>query len=290
MNGIFLLDKPLYLTSNQALQQVKKIFAAKKAGHTGSLDPLATGMLPICFGEATKFSQFLLEGDKHYDVVVKLGSKTTTGDLEGEVIATAAVPALTPLQIENVLQQFMGTIQQIPPMYSAIKHQGKPLYELARKGIEIERPARTVTIHQLVLKTYADEALQLAVHCSKGTYIRTLAEDIGEKLGSVAHVVALRRTAVVPFEHHKMMTLDELVGKNSTELFSYLLPVEMSVDSLPRLDLTASAVFYLKNGQSISLPTTSLQGLVRIFSNHQFVGVGEILAEGRVVPRRLVQH
>src|SRR5579862_9142002 len=210
IHGILLLDKPLGMTSNAALQKVKRLFNAKKAGHTGSLDPLATGMLPICFGEATKFSQFLLESDKCYQVEAKLGVKTRTGDAEGEVIAVKPVMDLTCERLEAVLSQFVGQIQQIPPMYSALKIQGKPLYELARQGIEIPREARSVQIYRLQLIDFQAETLKFEVQCSKGTYVRTLVEDIGELLGCGAHVSALRRTVVLPYNEIKMYTLDAL--------------------------------------------------------------------------------
>lgn len=205
INGILLLDKPLHLTSNGALQRVKRLFGAKKAGHTGSLDPLATGMLPLCFGEATKLSQYLLESDKYYHVVAKFGEKTTTGDAEGEVIETRPTDHLTAEAIQQAVAKFVGVIEQIPPMFSALKFQGRPLYELARQGIEVERKPRQVTIHKLELALPFEKGGQggissctISVHCTKGTYIRTLIEDIGEVLGCGAHVIGLRRTAVSP--------------------------------------------------------------------------------------------
>lgn len=293
IDGILLLDKPLHLTSNGALQRVKRLFGAKKAGHTGSLDPLATGMLPICFGEATKFSQYLLESDKCYQVEAKLGVKTRTGDAEGEVIETKPVMPLTREKIESVLRQFQGAIQQVPPMYSALKVQGKPLYELARKGIEIPREARTVHIYRLELIDFTADTLQLEVQCSKGTYVRTLVEDIGELLGCGAHVSALRRSVVFPYQGIKMYTLEALEEihqqSGSDALTQYLLPVETSVQSLPPIKLSNTAAFYMKTGQPVMIPHFPAQGLVRIFSQHEeFMGVGEILEDGRVAPRRLV--
>jgi tRNA pseudouridine55 synthase len=197
INGIFLLDKPLHLSSNGALQRVKRLFGAKKAGHTGSLDPLATGMLPICFGEATKFSQFLLDSDKYYSVVAKFGEKTSTGDSEGEVIETSSFDHVTVELFQQTLTKFLGVTQQIPPMFSALKHKGKPLYELARQGIEIDRPAREIEIFSMTGSVNVTH-FSLAVHCSKGTYIRTLVEDIAAAMNSCAHVVELRRTKVTP--------------------------------------------------------------------------------------------
>jgi len=293
IDGILLLDKPLNITSNGALQRVKRLFSAKKAGHTGSLDPLATGMLPLCFGEATKFSQFLLESDKYYRVSAKLGVKTTTGDAEGQVVATKAVPILDRQKIEQVLTQFTGSIQQTPPMYSAIKHNGKPLYELARQGIEIERKPRTVSIYLLQLGGFDHDTLDLDIHCSKGTYVRTLVEDIGEALGCCAHVSALRRLSVTPYQNASMVTLDELeethkqFGVNA--LSQYLLPAETSVQALPSVKLSTSAAFYLRTGQSVMVPHMPVGGLVQLVSeNDRFMGVGEVMDDGRVAPRRLV--
>lgn len=293
IDGILLLDKPLYITSNGALQRVKRLFGAKKAGHTGSLDPLATGMLPICFGEATKFSQYLLESDKCYQVEATLGVKTRTGDAEGEIIETKPVMALTREIIESVLRQFEGQIQQIPPMYSALKVQGKPLYELARQGIEIPREARSVHIYRLELIDFQENKLQLEVQCSKGTYVRTLVEDIGELLGCGAHVSALRRSVVLPYNEIKMYTLDALEEAHKQfgmdALTQYLLPIETSVQSLPPIKLSNTAAFYMKTGQPVMIPHFPAQGLVRIFSHQdEFMGVGEILEDGRVAPRRLV--
>ena len=295
INGILLLDKPLNYSSNQALQCVKRLFSAKKAGHTGSLDPLATGMLPICFGEATKFSQFLLESNKCYQVTAQLGVKTTTGDAEGEVIATKPVPPLTREHIESILQQFTGLIDQIPPMFSALKHQGKPLYELARKGIEVERAARQVMIFELQLEGFTHDTLSLHVKCSKGTYVRTLVEDIAEKLGCGAHVIALRRSLVMPYEQSNMYTLAELeqIREQSgvDALTRYLLPAETSVEAYPSVKLSASAVFYVRMGQSVMVPQLPEQGLVRLFSeDNHFMGIGEVLGDGRVAPRRMISQ
>lgn len=293
INGILLLDKSLHMTSNQALQCVKRLFCAKKAGHTGSLDPLATGMLPICFGEATKFSQFLLESNKSYQVTAKLGVKTTTGDAEGEVVATKSVQNISLAQIEAILPQFVGLIEQVPPMFSAIKYQGKPLYELARKGIEVERTARQIYIYQLKLEEFQQDSLRLYIQCSKGTYVRTLVEDIGEKLGCGAYVSSLRRPVVVPYEQSAMHTLAELEAIREQQgieaLNQYLLPAETSVGAYPSVKLSSSAVFYIRMGQPVMVPQLSFQGLVRIFSDtNRFLGVGEVLTDGRVAPRRLV--
>ncbi len=293
IDGILLLDKPMYITSNGVLQRVKRLFGAKKAGHTGSLDPLATGMLPICFGEATKFSQFLLESDKCYQVVAKLGVKTRTGDAEGDIVETKPVLNITRERVEAVLRQFEGAIQQIPPMYSALKVQGKPLYELARQGIEIPREPRSVHIYSLQLTDFQSDMLQIEVQCSKGTYVRTLVEDIGDLLGCGAHVSALRRAAVLPYSGIKMYTLAALEDAYNQfgidVLTQYLLPLETSVQTLPAIKLSNTAAFYIKMGQPVMIPHFPAQGLVRIFSYHdEFMGVGEILEDGRVAPRRLV--
>jgi len=295
INGILLLDKPLYMTSNGALQRVKHLFAAKKAGHTGSLDPLATGMLPLCFGEATKFSQFLLESDKCYQVTIKLGIETTTGDAEGEIIATKPVNFIPPEELSHVLSQFEGTIQQIPPMFSAIKVQGRPLYELARKGIEIDRQPRTVQIHRMRLLSYHQDLLSLDIYCSKGTYIRTLAADIGKKLGCGAHVISLRRSMVSPYDQAKMYTIEELTDlhqqKGADALTQLLIPIETSVQTLHAVKLSTSAQFYLRTGQPVIVPHLPTKGMVRLYSQtNQFLGVGEIMDDGRVAPRRLISQ
>lgn len=292
INGILLLDKPLGVTSNGILQRVKHLFNAKKAGHTGSLDPLATGMLPICFGEATKFSQYLLESDKEYRVTIKLGVKTTTGDAEGEVVATQSVEGITHEQLLALLPQFTGAIQQIPPMFSAIKHQGKPLYELARKGLEVERAPRVVQIYRLQMDGLQGDILNLDIHCSKGTYVRTLAEDIGDKLGCGAHVIGLRRTFVSPYQRTKMITFEALEAMHKELGFAHLnqllLPIESSVTVFPAIRLSTSSAFYIRTGQPVMVPHLPTQGFVRLYGDDDiFMGVGEILDDGRVAPRRI---
>ncbi len=293
VDGILLLDKPLNASSNAALQAVKRLFNAQKAGHTGSLDPLATGMLPICFGEATKFSQYLLDADKHYYVVAKLGEKTATGDVEGEIIEQHAVPDFSAAQIETVLAQFRGAIAQIPSMYSAIKHQGRPLYELARKGITIERQARTIQIYQLNLLEQTEHTLTLEVKCSKGTYIRTLVEDTGDQLGCGAHVTTLRRVSVSGYQPEKMVTmavLEQLAEHNNDQaLDAYLLPIETAVQQWPVLNISAAAYFYLCRGQAIIAPYAPDSGWVVLKMGERFIGLGEILADGKVAPKRLIQ-
>lgn len=293
LNGILLLDKPLDMTSNRALQTMKYLFNAKKAGHTGSLDPLATGMLPICFGEATKFSQYLLASDKSYQVVAKLGERTTTGDREGEVVETKSTTDITLEKIQQIATQFMGDIQQIPPMFSAIKHQGQPLYHLARKGIEIEREPRTVTIFSLQIIDYVDDQLSMNVHCSKGTYIRALVEDMGAALGCGAHVSALRRPTVSPYGNAKMYTLVELEKilqeSGMDELDACLIPIETSVQTLPSATLSESIAFYIRNGQPVRMQFPVGSTMLRLFSEDaRFLGVGEVMPDGRVRPHRML--
>lgn len=292
INGILLLNKPLEMTSNHALQKIKRLFSAMKAGHTGSLDPLATGMLPICFGEATKFSQFLLDSDKEYEVTAQLGIKTTTGDAEGEILSTRPVENITMPRLKAILETFLGEIQQTPPMFSAVKYQGKPLYELARQGIEIERKSRPVTIYQLECTDLQSDKISLLIHCSKGTYVRTLVEDIGELLGCGAHVSYLHRTHVSPYQDTPMYTLEALEAlqrdAGHDALKNLLLPVASSVDALRSVNLSTSAAFYLRTGQPVMVPHVPGEGLVRLFANDEFMGVGEILPDGLVAPRRLV--
>jgi tRNA pseudouridine55 synthase len=293
IHGILLLDKPTEMTSNRALQRVKRLFNAKKAGHTGSLDPIATGMLPICFGEATKFSQFLLESDKSYYVTAKLGVRTVTGDSEGEIISTEPVIGVTTSAISQAMQKFLGEIQQIPPMYSAIKYQGKPLYELARKGIQIDRKPRSVKIFSINLIHFEQDEFTFTVHCSKGTYIRTLAEDIGHSLNLGAHVTALRRTTVTPYDGALMYTLPALEAvaecRGHEGLSACLLPVETAVQVFPAVKLSTSAAFYLRMGQPVRAPFPINSSLVRLMSEDaRFLGIGEVLSDGRVKPHRLL--
>ena len=295
IDGSLLLDKPLHMTSNRALQRIKRLFEAKKAGHTGSLDPLATGMLPICFGEATKVSQFLLDSDKYYHVSAKLGIKTSTGDAEGEVIETRPVVDMDIKKLQSAIDRFLGCITQIPPMFSAIKHQGKPLYELARKGIEVERKSREVMIHSSKLISFENDTFVFDVHCSKGTYIRTLVEDIGEMLGCGAYVTGLQRVAVSPYEQDKMYTLAELEEVCSQHgpdsLTQFLLPIDSSVQHLPRIRLSSSGSFYLRTGQPVRVQQVPERGWVRVFSHDDaFMGIGEVLEDGRLAPRRLVSN
>jgi tRNA pseudouridine55 synthase len=295
VDGVLLLDKPAGLTSNKALQETKHLFHAAKAGHTGSLDPLATGMLPICFGEATKISAFLLDADKRYRVACRLGATTTTGDADGEITRTMDCSHVTTSDVENVLPGFRGTIEQVPPMYSAVKHQGQRLYALAREGIEVERKPRTVQIHELALLSLEDGVLEFEVACSKGTDIRTLVEDIAQALDCGAHVVRLRRLSVGPFDSN-MVTIDELKsaaagseGQRFDALDRYLLPIDSGIADWPDVHLDSASAFYVKQGQPIQVAHAPTAGWVRIYDQSRFLGVGEIQDDGRIAPRRMIQ-
>ncbi len=292
VNGILLLDKPLGITSNKALQIVKRLFNARKAGHTGNLDPMASGVLPICLGEATKMSAFLLDADKRYQGTIKLGERTTSADAEGEVIERLPVPRLQEQQIKAVLEQFTGEIEQIPPMYSALKHQGQPLYKLAREGIEVERKPRTVTIFKLELLQFTSDELSIDVHCSKGTYVRTLAEDIGAALGSCAHLNSLVRTKAGPFELDQAITLEQLEAlaqQGVSALDQRLLPMENALLDWPVVELAREAAHYFCKGQPVFVPQISSTGWVRIYEGKErFLGVGAVLDDGRVAPKRLL--
>lgn len=293
VNGILLLDKPVGLTSNAALQQAKRYFQASKVGHTGSLDPLASGLLPLCFGEATKFSAYLLDADKGYEGICRLGARTTTADAEGDVIEECPVPPLSEAQLLQVLRRFIGTIEQIPPMHSAIKINGQPLYKLAHQGLEIERQPRQVTIHELTLLDQKPTEFSFSMRCSKGTYVRTLVEDIGKAIGCGAYLAALRRTQVGPFELGSSITLDAIArlaaNQDLASLDQLLLPMEAALSHWPAIQLTENSVFYVLQGQPVQVAKAPTQGWVRLFGqNSQFIGVGEIMDDGRVAPRRLV--
>jgi tRNA pseudouridine55 synthase len=291
VHGILLLDKPPGMTSNAALQQLKKYYLANKAGHTGSLDPLATGMLPICFGQATKFSQFLLEANKQYQVTAKLGIKTDSGDAKGVIISESPVPSLSGSILNRIFKEFYGEITQIPSMYSALKHEGKPLYYYARQGIEVPRKTRIVSIHKLDLVHCQDDCFTVEVACTKGTYVRTLIDDIGDKIGCGAHVVSLRRTQVGHYSAHQMVTLEE-IAQQSTDfaiIDSHLLPVDSSLQGYDEIQLADALYYYLRQGQPVMVPHAPTEGWVKLTSsNGKFLGVGEILSDGRVAPRRLI--
>lgn len=280
LDGILLLDKSLGLSSNKALQEARFLFAAEKAGHTGSLDPLASGMLPICFGEATKVSGFLLDSDKHYLTTARFGYTSSTGDDEGEKQLVHPNPQLTAEKIEAALAQFRGEIQQVPPMYSALKKDGQPLYKLARQGLEIERPARTVQIHELTLQACMADSASLVVHCSKGTYIRSLVEDLGKALGVGAYVTMLRRTWVAPFmaePMYRLADLHHLAQQDPPALEQILLPLDHALTHFPALNLTAAQAQLIQQGQQLGLELEI--GLYRLYeqtaTHLKFIGLGE---------------
>ncbi|MCP4414516.1 MAG: tRNA pseudouridine(55) synthase TruB [Gammaproteobacteria bacterium] len=294
INGIFLLNKPKGISSNQALQKVKRLFKAAKAGHTGSLDPLASGMLPICLGEATKFSQYLLDSDKRYQVQGLLGIKTETADAEGETIATSEVN-VNEAELFSVMENYRGDIEQIPSMYSAIKVNGQPLYKLAREGITIERESRPVTIYTLELLNFDSPYVEMDVLCSKGTYIRNLVEDIGDDLGCGAHVTRLHRSQVGPYQEDGMITLEQaealVEDSGVAALDELLLPVYSSVSNWPEVILNTSLAFYIQQGQPIQVVDAPDEGGVRLMTdNGEFLGIGEINEDGRVAPKRLISQ
>ena len=295
IHGVFLLDKPQGMSSNDIMQKVKRIFQANKAGHTGALDPLATGMLPICLGEATKFSQFLLDADKRYLVTAKLGERTDTSDAEGQIVETRDVKVKTP-EILTALEQFRGDILQVPTMFSALKYNGKPLYEYARQGITVEREARPITIFELNFIEYNAPYLTLEVHCSKGTYIRTLVDDLGETLGCGAHVTMLRRTAVADYPTEKMLDWNALQAlaepQDLSLLDALLLPMDTAVAKLPALTLNESQAQGIGFGQRVKFDNPArLQGQVRLFSHeNRFLGVAVIDENNVIRPQRLVVY
>jgi tRNA pseudouridine55 synthase len=291
INGILLLDKPLDVSSNKVLQKVKHLLNAKKAGHTGSLDPLATGMLPLCFGEATKFSQMLLDADKTYRVVATLGGTTATGDLESEMVAGGDIPALSAEYLLLLLKDFLGPIQQVPPMHSALKHQGQPLYKLARRGIEIEREARLVIIHRLELEAFTENSLTLLVTCSKGTYIRSLVRDIGIALGCGAHISFLRRLSVGQYKEEQMLPLEFLqtLIENQDDLQPYLLPSWSMLEAWPSIFLSPEETQNIRQGKILSLTTPLPAGSVKIMTQEkEFIGIGSIQNDGKLKSRRLL--
>ncbi|MBI3774974.1 MAG: tRNA pseudouridine(55) synthase TruB, partial [Gammaproteobacteria bacterium] len=288
VHGVLLLDKPMGMTSNGALQVVKRLFNARKAGHTGSLDPLATGVLPLCLGEATKISGFLLDATKGYRSIFKLGVRTDTGDADGSIIASHPVGVLSLETINAVLARFAGEIVQIPPMHSAIKQNGVALYKLAHQGREVERPPRSVTIHELTLLRFENDELEVSVRCSKGTYIRVLAEDIGSALGCGAHVAQLRRDVVGPYTLTQAVTLQQLqdaAQQGIADLDARLLPIDSALVDWPGVKLSDDAAYFLKRGQTVFIPRTSDRGLVRLFNGQMnFLGIGQVLDDGRVAP------
>lgn len=306
VNGVIVLDKPAGWSSNDAVQRVKRLFGAAKVGHTGSLDPLATGVLPLCLGQATKLSQYLLNADKRYLTSVRLGIATDSGDADGKVLRRAACDGITFDAIDAALDAFRGEIDQVPSMFSAVKQDGQPLYKLARQGIEVEREARRITIHANDIVSFAADELVLDIHCSKGTYVRTIAADLGEALGCGAHVFALRRTMAGPYREEDAVTLDELgCRREAGDLDAALRPVASTVGHWPALQLAGAPAFYLKQGQPVFVAHAPTEGWVRLYERTAaseedasaatdptgaFLGVGEILDDGRVAPRRLIAN
>ncbi len=295
ISGVLIIDKEIGCTSNDVVQFAKRLYGARKVGHTGSLDPLATGVLPLCFGEATKFSQYLLTSDKVYLTRFKLGVATASGDAEGDVIAEKPVPELTDEQVETALDQFRGEISQIPSMFSALKHKGQPLYKLARQGIEVEREPRQVMIFSNELIERTEDTLLVKIHCSKGTYVRSIAEDLGELLGCGAHVIELRRLQAGPYDEADLVTVAQLEkAKEEGNLDDFLQPVSTAVSQWPEVKLSESSSFYVRQGQPVQVAHAPTEGWVRLTEsassdeNGIFIGVGEVLDDGRVAPRRLV--
>lgn len=302
VSGVLLIDKPQGMTSQQVVSKVKYLLKSdvhdsKKAGHTGTLDPMATGLLPICLGEATKFSHYQLDAVKSYQAIIKLGEQTDTGDAEGEIIATIPVPNVTQAMLQSVTEQFLGEIMQVPPMYSALKKDGKKLYELAREGIEVERAARPLTIYELSLTPLSDQQLQLTVTCSKGTYVRVLAEDIAKALGTVGHLTALRRIQTGDFEIADAITLADFAALDVAARFDKLLAVDACIHSLPSLLLDDSQSKRIRQGQRLNVKATMLtqqmnltaNQTIRLFDDHQqFLGTGLLEPNGRLQPMKLV--
>lgn len=292
IDGIVILDKAIGISSNRALQEVKRIFDAQKAGHTGSLDPLATGVLPLCLGEATKVSQFLLDSDKKYRARLKLGVRTDSGDCEGNVLESCADFEVSQLQIEEALTPFKGEIDQVPPMYSALKVNGVPLYKMARKGQTIEREARRVTIYSIELTAFEGDELELEIACSKGTYIRTIADDLGQALGCGAHIIALRRTQAGAFTEADCVTTqalkEEFESGGLSVIDEHLIPMDKAIADLPEVILPSITASFIKNGQPVLVRHLPEEGLVRLYEEEQFIGIGCIDDDGKVAPRRLI--
>ena len=296
LDGILVLDKPHGVSSNRALQMAKRLYGAAKAGHTGSLDPLATGVLPLCFGEATKFSQYLLDADKAYESTFVLGVATATGDAEGEVLATVDASAVTEADVAVALETFRGEIEQIPSMYSALKHKGQPLYKLARQGKEVERKARRVVIKQLELRGFRSGAkaeVDVYLECTKGTYVRSIAEDLGSMLACGGHVSRLRRTRAGAFGIEQSVTMATLEALHANDriadMDALLLSADAAVEGLPLVKLSESGGFYIRQGQPVLVPNAPCDGMVRVaLETGEFLGIGEILDDGRVAPRRLI--
>ena len=292
ISGIVVLDKANGLSSNAALQEVKRLYEANKAGHAGSLDPLATGVLPVCLGEATKVSQFLLDSDKCYRARIKLGIRTDTGDSEGSIIERNAGISVSRKAIERALTKFKGEIEQVPPMHSAIKMNGVPLYKLARKGIAVEREPRLVTLYQVCLVEFVNSELELEISCSKGTYIRTIADDLGQELGCGAHVIELRRTQAGVFTEKDSISAEELAlekeNRGLDKIDQFLIPMDRAIQDLPEVNLPSITASHVKNGQAVLVRHLPKNGLVRMYEDEQFIGIGSIDDDGKVAPRRLI--
>tara|TARA_Y100000758_G_scaffold162467_1_gene115222 strand:+ start:1632 stop:2549 length:918 start_codon:yes stop_codon:yes gene_type:complete len=292
INGIVVLDKANGLSSNAALQEVKRLYEANKAGHAGSLDPLATGVLPVCLGEATKVSQFLLDSDKRYRARIKLGIRTDTGDSEGSIIEQNEGISVSRKAIERALTKFKGEVEQVPPMHSAIKMNGVPLYKLARKGIAVEREPRLVTLYQICLVEFVNSELELEISCSKGTYIRTIADDLGQILGCGAHVIELRRTQAGVFTEKDSISSEELAlekeNRGLDKIDQFLIPMDRAIQDLPEVNLPSITASHVKNGQAVLVRHLPKNGLVRMYEDEQFIGIGSIDDDGKVAPKRLI--
>lgn len=292
IDGIVVLDKAIGISSNRALQEVKRIFDAQKAGHTGSLDPLATGVLPLCLGEATKVSQFLLDSDKKYRARLKLGIRTDSGDSEGVEIDKHVDFQLSERQVQEALEAFRGEIEQVPPMHSALKVNGVPLYKMARKGESIEREPRRITVYSIELTAFEGDELELEIACSKGTYIRTIADDLGQALGCGAHIIALRRTQAGAFTEADCITTqalqEEREQRGLTAIDERLIPMDKAIEDLPEVVLPSITASFVKNGQPVLVRHLPEEGLVRLYDQEQFIGIGCIDDDGMVAPRRLI--
>ena len=289
VNGVLLLDKPLGFSSNQALQKVKWLYQAAKAGHTGTLDPLATGLLPICLGEATKFAQYVTDADKTYFATIKLGATTTTGDAEGEVLITAPVN-ISETQFKQTCQQFIGYISQVPPMYSALKFEGRALYSYAREGVDIARQRRLIHISNISLENFDADIAQITVTCSKGTYIRTLAEDIGAVLGCGAHLIGLRRTETAGYLLSDAITIEQLESFSIEARDALLLPVDSAIESLPKVVLNTDAAYFMMQGQAVWQAGKIADSELRLYDEqNNFLGLGFLQDDGKIAPKRLIQ-
>lgn len=287
ISGVFLLNKPLGISSNAALQKVRWLYRAEKAGHTGALDPLASGLLPICLGEATKFSHYLIDSTKRYQTTIHLGHSTTTGDVEGEVLLEQAVPALTEDKIKQVLEKFVGDIQQVPPMYSALKKEGRPLYELARKGIEIEREARPIHIYAIELLSFTENSITLDVTCSKGTYIRVLGEDIAQALGTYGHLTYLHRIKTGHFDLIPEYTIEYLESLTEQQREALLLPAYAPVDHFPKVQAPEGRAEYFSRGMESNIEHAA-EAQVLVFDGEKCLGLAEITDRKRLVPKRVL--